>query len=312
MTNNIAILLATYNGEKYLREQLNSLLAQTAQNWVCYIHDDGSSDGTVNIAKEYAAKYGGKFVVLDYPPLGGAAVNFLSLVNRVSEPYMMFCDQDDVWLPDKIELTMNKMIKTETDRNRQKQTETDTSIPICVFTDVKVVDAELNVIAESHIKHLGRDGSKITFQSLLFHNCASCLSMMINRALAEYVPLQEEKPSVIIHDHLLVLLAMSDGVVSFIPESTALYRQHGNNTIGTRKTLFVHMPLRKQAKQMYHYAAYVLFTLILKRENTFIVTRKKLAADLLSYCEPRNPESVRLLKNLRDMPWYKLGWFYRQ
>ena len=103
MTNNsIAILMATYNGETYLKEQIDSLLAQTCQDWHLYVHDDGSKDGTVAIVKGYAEQYPEKVTLLDYPPQGGPCKNFLSMMEKVEAPYYMFCDQDDVWMPEKL------------------------------------------------------------------------------------------------------------------------------------------------------------------------------------------------------------------
>ena len=94
----IAILMATYNGEKYLGEQIDSILAQTYHDWHLYIHDDGSKDGTLSIIQEYVLNHPDKITLLDYPSQGGACKNFLSLLERVEAPYYMFCDQDDVWL----------------------------------------------------------------------------------------------------------------------------------------------------------------------------------------------------------------------
>ena len=97
--NRIAILMATYNGAKYLREQIDSLLAQTCQDWHLFIHDDGSSDDTMSIVNQYIETHPDKITILDYPSQGGACKNFLSMLEQVDSSYYTFCDQDDVWLP---------------------------------------------------------------------------------------------------------------------------------------------------------------------------------------------------------------------
>jgi rhamnosyltransferase len=97
----IAILLATYNGGQYLMEQLDSLLQQTCQEWTLYIHDDGSTDNTYDILREYSQKHSNIYV-LEYESQRGAMGNFLSLLQRVEADYYMFCDQDDVWLKQKV------------------------------------------------------------------------------------------------------------------------------------------------------------------------------------------------------------------
>jgi glycosyltransferase involved in cell wall biosynthesis len=99
-TSTIAILMATYNGEKYLGEQIDSLLAQTNMDWQLYIHDDGSTDNTQAILQEYAQKHS-NIHILEYESQRGAMKNFLSLLQRVEADYYMFCDQDDVWLKQK-------------------------------------------------------------------------------------------------------------------------------------------------------------------------------------------------------------------
>ena len=83
----IAILMATYNGERYLAEQIDSLMAQTYQDWHLYVHDDGSQDGTVDILNSFASAHPDKITLLDYPKAGGACKNFMSMLERVEAPY---------------------------------------------------------------------------------------------------------------------------------------------------------------------------------------------------------------------------------
>ena len=116
-TTQVAILLATYNGERFIKDQLDSILNQTYQNFVCYIHDDGSTDRTVDILKKYVSKYPKKIKLLEYPGKKGAVGNFLSLIDyaveHCREQYYLFSDQDDIWLPQKIELEVKKIRKID-------------------------------------------------------------------------------------------------------------------------------------------------------------------------------------------------------
>ena len=136
-TAKIAILLATYNGEEYIGELLDSIMSQSMQDFVCYIHDDGSTDRTTDIIKTYLQNYKDKIVVLDYLSKKGCTNNFLSLAQHVSHEYVMFCDQDDVWKNDKIEKTYKKIKQMENDHP---------GVPLLVFTDLSVVDEEGNAV----------------------------------------------------------------------------------------------------------------------------------------------------------------------
>ena len=137
----IAILMATYNGEKFLREQIDSLFTQTYQDWHLYVHDDGSTDSTISIVKEYIDNHPGRITLMDYPSQGGACKNFLSMLDRVDAPYYMFCDQDDVWLPEKIEREYSEIRELERREVSLK--------PIVVYSNLIVTDSDLNIISPS-------------------------------------------------------------------------------------------------------------------------------------------------------------------
>ena len=113
---NIAILLATYNGGKYIKSLLDSLLNQSYQNFVCYIHDDGSTDDTFEVCRNYSWRYPEKFRILYYGHCGGAKENFFSMVKNVEEPYLMFCDQDDIWHDNKL-LIMEEIMASHDEIN---------------------------------------------------------------------------------------------------------------------------------------------------------------------------------------------------
>ena len=178
MDKKVYILMATYNGEKYLKEQIDSILNQTYKNWRLIIHDDNSTDNTLNLIKEYVEKYPEKIILIDDDiSTGGAKENFAYLLNKIDDnfDYIMFSDQDDVWFENKIELTLNKMIETE--RKYSKK-------PILVHTDLKVVDENLNVIAESMIRYQKIDiNNQKYIKFLALENVVTGCTVMINKYL---------------------------------------------------------------------------------------------------------------------------------
>lgn len=228
MDKMIYVLLATYNGEKYIREQLESLLAQTYQNLILWIHDDGSKDDTVNIIKEYKENFSNKIKFLnDELRCGGAKENFTHLINSIDDnfDYIMFCDQDDFWLSDKIETTLNKMIEVENSNQ---------NMPIIIHTDLKVVDEELNSIADSYFiyQKIKPQWSK-DFNISLVQNSVTGCTMMINKKAKDIsLPIGN---NAIMHDWWILLKVLQNsGVVEYIDMSTILYRQHSYNDIGAK------------------------------------------------------------------------------
>ena len=101
-TDKIAILMATYNGEKYICQQIDSILSQTCKDWELYIHDDGSTDNTIAAVESYVEKYPDKIHLIDGKSTGGAKYNFFYMFGQVEAPYYMTCDQDDVWKKNKM------------------------------------------------------------------------------------------------------------------------------------------------------------------------------------------------------------------
>ena len=220
----IAILLATYNGEQYLEAQLESIREQTCQDFVCYIHDDGSRDGTVSILKRYCEAHPDRFRLLDGPSCGGAKQNFFCMLRQVDAPYIMFSDQDDVWLPEKIEKTLNVMRQWE---GRDE--------PVCVHSDVMVVDANLGKIAGSYYAYTSFEIPSGELHSLLFTNIVIGCTIMMNRSLRSLVLGNLDESLVYMHDWWVGLVASAMGHLIMIHEPLLLYRQHGNNALGARK-----------------------------------------------------------------------------
>jgi glycosyltransferase involved in cell wall biosynthesis len=224
----IEILLATYNGEKYLAAQLDSIIRQTHRDWRLLIHDDGSRDGTVSIIKAYQRADPERIVLVEDDVTSvGAKKNFAHLLGFAEADYVMFCDQDDIWLADKVARTLDAMLMQEALSGRSTSTG--------VFSDLTVVDDSGETVAESGWSRL-RVGPWLagSARRLAVRNCVVGCTMMINRAaMTASMPIPAEA---VMHDWWIGLrILKSGGHLVTLREPTVRYRQHGGNTIGAQK-----------------------------------------------------------------------------
>ncbi len=231
MNTSIDILLATCNGARYLSEQLDSLLAQTCRGWRLLVRDDGSSDATREILENYRSRHPDLFMII--PSDGrnlGACGNFSQLLEQADAPYVMFCDQDDVWQPGKIEITLAAMRELE----REHRAET----PLLVHTDLTVVDERLNRLGDSLWLFQCTEQQRLTkLNRVLMQNFATGCTVMINQALRNLaVPVPAEA---LMYDWWLALVATAFGRVASVENPTVLYRQHGRNDTGAARWSFL-------------------------------------------------------------------------
>lgn len=236
-TENLAILLATYQGEKFLEAQIESLLQQTCKDWQLYVHDDGSDDGTAEIVQHYRNQYPEKIVLVEGPSMGGARDNFLYLMKQVEAPYYMCCDQDDIWLPAKIQRTFDEMKALEEQESAQ--------VPCLVFTELTVVNENLKVIAERMSRYQKLDCENPVLNRMLMQNVVTGCTMMMNRKLRDMAIQYKNHKNIIMHDWWISLIAAQFGKISYIDEPTILYRQHGENSVGALDTSNVSYILKK-------------------------------------------------------------------
>lgn len=224
----VDVLLATYNGSKYLVDQLDSILAQTHQDLRILVSDDGSSDDTLAILQQYCARLGARMVLVPNPcPGKGVVRNFENLMaaslNDGVAQWAVFSDQDDVWLPEKIASSLAEMQRIEGAG--------DAHVPCLVHSDLTVVDQDLAVLSRSFARYQQMDPATCSRLSLLSVNQVTGCTMMVNRALLKMaLPLPAE---VIMHDWWCGLISGS-GRRSFLAEPLILYRQHGANQVGAK------------------------------------------------------------------------------
>lgn len=224
----VQILLSTYNGGKFLEQQLDSIIKQSYKNWRIVIRDDGSKDNTVDIIKSYVNKYCDKIIFIEdnYEHLG-ACQSFSRLLHYTSADYIMFCDQDDIWLPEKIEVSVMKMKELEATYN---------NVPILVHSNLKLIDSDLNIISNSFWKYQKLNPKLIGINNLIIQNNVTGCTMMINKTLKELCAEIPEKA--IMHDWWIALVTSAFGVFGYINRPLVLYRQHDKNDIGAKKYSF--------------------------------------------------------------------------
>jgi len=222
----IAICMATYNGDTYLSDQLDSLISQDYKNISIYIHDDGSTDNTVEILNKYYKKYPSLFnIITNNIQYKNAGLNFMFILSQTPKhDFYMFCDQDDVWLHNKVSLSLSYISKIKNIK----------TIPALCHSDLKIVDSDLNIICESMWNETSWVHKENSYESLFVENNVTGCTVIFNH-IAKASSLNNKYPEwrAMLHDWWIALnVASINGTIVRIKEPTILYRQHENNSIG--------------------------------------------------------------------------------
>ena len=303
----VEILLATYNGEGYLEQQLQSILSQDTKEWHLTVSDDGSTDSTPDILERYERDYP-DFIkrVHSGKRFGNAREHFFWLMEQCKADYMQFCDQDDVWHNDKVRILQEAMEEAEQKYGK--------NVPMVVFSDQTVVDESLQMISPS-LMHMQQQNSEATdFRNILFQSIVTGCTMEINRSMADKAAMITDSTRTVMHDWWIALIAAQFGQMVYVPVATIDYRQHGRNSVGAKDTRSLSYLLNK--------------TFHLKRFRKNVTEKKSQAAEFLHVYESELPDETRkLLKEysqkrsplgfrFRYLPWIttlprKLGFFFR-
>lgn len=215
----IAILLCTYNGEKFLEEQLDSIANQTYTNWSLYVSDDGSTDGTIHKIECFKSKFPPGKVTLLQGPKQGFAKNFLSLIKRnyTAADFFAFCDQDDIWFADKLERSIKRLSNSAS------------SQPALYCSRTRLVNMNGGVIGFSPLY-----SKPPSFRNALVQSLAGANTMLVNKSAKELISQTPDDAPIPAHDWLAYLLVSgAGGEIMFDKFPTLDYRQHDNNLIGS-------------------------------------------------------------------------------
>ena len=234
----IHIMMATYNGEKYLCEQIESILNQTYTEWKLYIRDDGSCDHTIEIIDQYTKKFPEQIIQLhSESEMHGAKYNFLYLYKDIPQAeYYAFCDQDDIWEKNKLQRLLETAEKYDEDEM------------LLIYHDMKLGKDRYSVLDAGYFEYskLNIDEIHPLQQALLYNVIPGC-AMFFNRKLKEIVKKIPE--ACFMHDWWITLSTIyNGGKIVFCPDKLSLYRQHQDNEIGATKKMDMRYLLGKVIK----------------------------------------------------------------
>lgn len=235
LRNNVAVVISTFNGSKWIVEQLNSIIAQNIEIKF-YIRDDGSQDNTIELIKNFflGRNHLLKFFEFNNKNIGVVA-SFNKLLMMVDEDYIFLCDQDDVWLPGRARLMLSKLIFLE-------ESIVDQHVPLLICSDAQIVDSNLNIISNSFWKYMGyKPNLNIKLNHALLQNFTPGCAMLLNKNLIrKSLPFPENIP---MHDWWLLLIGIIYGKIELIQHATLKYRQHNFNAVGANKVSFFNINL---------------------------------------------------------------------
>lgn len=220
----VAIVMAAYNGDQYIVEQIDSILASSYQSFELYIYDDGSKDNTMSILRNYENQYPEKIHVFQNESNLGVSKNFLRAFCLTTADYVMFCDQDDVWKSNKIGISLKRIRNMEAQFGKQ--------VPMAVFTDASVVDKDLKELYSSFFDSNHLEPKKTDLAHLLMENKLIGCTIMVNAAVRNVLKSSHYPQYAKFHDWWIALIAASFGKIGYVNETTLLYRQHGGNVVG--------------------------------------------------------------------------------
>ena len=285
----ITVLLAAWNGERYLREQMESLLGQTNQEFTILISDDGSSDRTPEIISEYESRFPDRIRSLkSLKPSGSARDNFFRLLQSASDEYLMFCDQDDIWLPDKVEVTLREMKKMEQLWGK--------NMPILIHSDLSVTDQAGAVLYPSMARYQKIAVTDNRTSHYLVENNITGNTMMINRSLKNLA--QQIPDTCFMHDWWLGLVASCFGKILYIDRPLVRYRQHGNNQVGAKggmKQLSERMSRQEIVRENYRLLFEQAKSFLSIYNQTMTPAQREMFEEFITLCRKSRAGKIKII-----------------
>ena len=281
----IDILMPTYNGEKYLREQLDSILNQTYKDIRIIISDDCSKDSTPEILKQYQEKDKRIEIYIQENNLG-VVKNIEFLLKKVENPLYMLADQDDVWLNNKVEKSLEKMEKEDAD---------------LVFGDLEVVDQNLKTMYASFgdFMLLNRKIKKYidSYKVNYLYNCVTGCTLLSKKSFIDKILPLPTNSKYVIHDYWIGLVVALTGKLAYMPEKYIKYRQHGNNEVGTNKISHGFEKL-EQVRELFINVKLGIFGTYVERKDIFPEHIQKLNEKAYNYFK-----DIQKKKNFNFKGW---------
>ncbi len=221
----VAILMATYQGEKYIRKQIESIISQKFTNWELYISDDGSSDNTLKILQEYKKSDKRIIEIVYNNGEHGAFANFFSLIRHLHNrkekyDFYFYCDQDDIWCPNKIEKQLECMLSYKKKVN--------STVPLLCYSDLQLIDGQGNMLGSTLGAHSNIELTN-PYNIFFSERYIWGTTMAHDDQLWNMLQIPDNIPGVLSHDNFIGRYAASYGKIIFIKEPLVLYRRHGGN-----------------------------------------------------------------------------------
>lgn len=265
MKSKVLVLMSSYNGEKFIEEQINSILNQKYVDVSILIRDDGSTDSTVNILEKYKKKY--KNIDYFVGENKGSAISFMNLIYCCNEniDFYAFADQDDFWMEDKLSSAIEKIEKIKK--------------PALYFSSKSIGDSKLNIILKNDYSN-----SKNDFESSCIKNIATGCTIVINNNLMQKLK-QYKVNDIEMHDYWIYRLCHTiDGYVYYDNVPHIIYRQHGNNVIGFKESMKSKITRRFNSFfKCKHYRKKMSQFLLDGYQNEISVEKRKILEQFSSY-----------------------------
>ncbi|OZG65391.1 Glycosyl transferase family 2 [Bifidobacterium hapali] len=222
----VEILLATYNGQDYIEKQIQSIIHQTYTNWNLLVSDDCSNDKTLDILYKYAKEDSRIKIISKGKRFGSAAKNFIFLLKNAQSEFVAFCDQDDYWHPDKLEVFLHNVIDAGGRENG----------PMLIYSDLRVVDQHGVLISESYYDMMKLNPYRNSLSNLLVQNIVTGCASMINRDLYRLILKHTiDCDKIVMHDWFIAVICAACGSLVYIDSPTIDYCQHITNVVGAKK-----------------------------------------------------------------------------